>query len=53
MCNSKTPIISAKVGIADEILDEKSIVDFKDQIGVPNINVAFENVRELCSYQME
>ena len=45
---SKTPIISTKVGIADEILDEKSIVDFKDQIGVPNISVAFENVKEFC-----
>lgn len=45
---SKTPIISTRVGIADEILDEKSIVDFKDQIGVPNTNVAFENVKELC-----
>lgn len=45
---SKTPIISTRVGIADEILDENSIVDFKDQIGLPNTTAAFENVQKFC-----
>jgi len=45
---SKTPIISTRVGIADEILDENSIVDFQDQLGIPNPLLAYENTKEFC-----
>lgn len=45
---SKTPIISTSVGIAKEILAEESIIDFEDQIGIPNPLNAYENVQEFC-----
>ena len=45
---SKTPIISTDVGIASEILDEKSIFDMDNFLNAePNIETAYKNSLKL------
>ena len=46
---SKTPIISTDVGIASEILDEKSIFNMENFLNAePNIEIAYKNCLELA-----
>ena len=44
---TKTPIISTDVGIASEILSKKSIYNDTNNLGVPDIEVAYENSLKL------
>ena len=45
---TRTPIISTKVGLAPEILDEASLYDEVDyENAIPNTELAYENVKKL------
>ena len=44
----KTPIISTDVGIASEILSKKSIYSDINNLGVPDVKVAYENSLKLA-----
>ncbi len=43
---TKTPIISTNVGIAPDILHKSSIYDENGEIGIPNIDFAFNNSKK-------